>query len=61
MPTMSSRPSRRDALLIGTIGAALAVGGARAALAQAPRRKLAVNIVNTTGNAALILQYLIRQ
>jgi hypothetical protein len=30
-------------------------------LPDAPRRKLAVNIVNTTGNAALTLQHLIRQ
>src|SRR5262249_30143685 len=63
MPTMSSGLSRRDALLIG---AAMTVGGASPALAQAQppdasRRKLAVNIVNTTGNAALTFQHLIRQ
>jgi ABC-type nitrate/sulfonate/bicarbonate transport system substrate-binding protein len=63
MPAIGSGLSRRDALLIG---AAMTVGGARMALAQAhlpdvPRRKLAVNIVNTTGNAALTLQHLIKQ
>jgi hypothetical protein len=60
---MSSGLSRRDALVIG---AAMTVGGASTALAQAqfpvaPRRKFAVNIVNTTGNAALTFQHLIRQ
>jgi ABC-type nitrate/sulfonate/bicarbonate transport system substrate-binding protein len=63
MPTIGSGLSRRDALLIG---AAMTVGGARMVLAQAhlpdvPRRKLAVNIVNTTGNAALTLLHLIKQ
>jgi ABC-type nitrate/sulfonate/bicarbonate transport system substrate-binding protein len=58
MALLSSRPNRRDALVIGAV---LAVAGAGAALAQAPRRKLAVNIVNTTGNAALTFQHLIRQ
>jgi hypothetical protein len=60
---MSSGLSWRDALVVG---AAMTVGGASTALAQAqfpvaPRRKLAVSIVNTTGNAALTFQHLIRQ
>jgi ABC-type nitrate/sulfonate/bicarbonate transport system substrate-binding protein len=58
MSILNISPSRRDALALGI---ALAAGGTCPVVAQGPRTKLAVNIVNTTGNAALTLQHLIRK